>query len=265
MSTGNVSYIEPAYCIVLIFISYRYTFNNGYVGNQLSFWIAKSKAKEAALSGEVNLNMREFLHNQQIKLINAAEKAMEAADPVTAEDESDHGDSEPEPEPIVLTRDDSAQQLRVGDLTIQVPAKTNINLTPIKQYAGKRVNWKDGMKVQFLGLYIDKAVDPLKRPTSDKPKSKAVYKEQIDEQGEIYNGTIMYMGEKTSLPSLCQPDTLHQFMGYKGLTGQKNWGHGLGLAAIIDYVMQGKEQSKAVLQEHKWEVMNLATQLSDDC
>ena len=149
MSTGNVSYIEPAYCIVLIFISYRYTFDNGYVGNQLSFWIAKSKAKEAALSGEVNLNMKEFLHTQQIKLIKAAEKAKEAADPVTDEDESDHGDSEPEqePEPIVLTREDSAQTLRVGDLTIQVPAKTNINLTPIKQYTGKRVVWKDGMKV----------------------------------------------------------------------------------------------------------------------
>ena len=37
-----------------------------------------------------------------------AEKAKEAADPVTDEDESDHGDSEPEP--IVLTREDSAQQ-----------------------------------------------------------------------------------------------------------------------------------------------------------
>ena len=78
MSTGNVSYIEPAYCIVLIFISYRYTFDNGYVGNQLSFWIAKSKAKEAALSGEVNLNMKEFLHTQQIKLIKIKDDVVES-------------------------------------------------------------------------------------------------------------------------------------------------------------------------------------------
>jgi hypothetical protein len=238
------------------------------VGNQLSFWIAKSKAREAALSGEVNLNMKDFLQTQQVKLVEAAEKAMEAADPVTAGDESDPGeDSEPEPEtePTVLTREDTAQQLRVGDLTIQVPAKTNINLTPIKQYTGKRVVWKDNMKVQILEKFIDMAADPLKRPSSDMPKSKKVYKAQIDEEGEIYNSTIMYNGDKTSLASLCQPDTLHQFMGFKGLTGQKNWGHGLGLVAIIDYIMQGKERSKAVLMEHKWEVMNLATQLSDDC
>ena len=106
MSTGNVSYIGPAYCIVLICLSYRYTFNNGYVGNQLSFWIAKSKAREAALSGEVNLNMKDFLQAQQVKLIEAAEKAVEAADPVTAGEYSDHGedsDVSEESTPEVLT------------------------------------------------------------------------------------------------------------------------------------------------------------------
>jgi hypothetical protein len=36
---------------------------------------------------------------------------------------------------------------------------------------------------------------------------------------EIYNSTIIYMGEKTSLKSLCQPDALHNFFAWKGLSG----------------------------------------------
>jgi hypothetical protein len=42
------------------------------------------------------------------------------------------------------------------------------------------------------------------------------------------------------------------------------WGYGSGLAALIDFVMQGKVQSMAVLLENKYDIMNLATQLSSD-
>ena len=178
----------------------------------------------------------------------------------------------PEPGTAYLSDSDSSDELMLepevlleveGEESEEVPANTHIQLNQVKQNTG-RVVWKDYMKVQILEKYIDMAADPLKRPSSDKPKSKSVYREQIGKEGEIYNSTIMYMGEKTSLPSLCQPDTLHQFFGFRGLTGQTHWDQGLGLAALIDYVMHGKEQSKAVLMENKYEIMNLATLLSSD-
>jgi hypothetical protein len=253
---------------------YRYIFGNIAVGNQLNKWLAMEKQREELLmEGEVNTDMTGWLKAQKERLALAVTRKPEVENEAGIEAELHEVDEDldetDEPEPTVLTRADTAQQLRIGELTMEVPANTNIKLTPIKQYTGKRVMWKDYMKVQILEKYIDMAADPLKRPSSDKPKSKAVYKDNIGDDGEIYNSTIMYMGEKTSLPSLCQPDTLHQFFGFKGLTGQKDWvgtgtGTGLGLAALIDYVMHGKEQSKAVLMENKYEIMNLATLLSSD-
>ena len=246
--------------------TYRYTFNNGAVGNQVSHWIAQSKSREAALSGEVNLDMRDFLQVQHKKLIEAAEKAVEAVNPITAGDEEeseDDDEDESEPEPQVLTQSED-QMITLGSMSINVPANTPIIMTPVKEYKGtKKVTWTDGMKAQVLRLFIKHAKNPLKRPPPNMPKSKAVYKEQVPRDGTIYGSSIYIDGEKTSIASFCEPDTLHQHLGFRGLSGQKEWGFGEGLVSLIDHVMaKEKEKTRDKVLELEDQIMELAAQLS---
>ena len=73
-----------------------------------------------------------------------------------------------------------------------------------------------------------------------------------------------YNGEKTSISSLCKPDALHRFFAFKGLTGQRE---GAGLASLIDDIMEkhNVERTKANMLDLEWEILNYATELSDDC
>ena len=93
------------------------------------------------------------------------------------------------------------------------------------------------------------------------PRSKAVYRDQITEEGPIYQGAILYLGQKTKVSSLTKPDTLHQHMGFKGLSRQPS---GQGLAAIIDQVMVGQEKTIERVRELETEILDLANELSED-
>ena len=212
--------------------------------------------------------MREFLKVQQKKLIEAAEKAVEAVDPITAGEEAESDQDaeeelESEPESQVLTQSED-QMMTLGAMSITVPANTPIIMTPVKDYKGtERVNWTDGIKRQILRLFIKYALNPLKRPPPNMPKSKAVYKEQVPRDGILYGSSIYVDGEKISIASLCEPDTLYQHLGFRGLSGQKEGGFGEGLVSLIDHVMaKEEEKTRDKVLELEEQIMELAAQLS---
>jgi hypothetical protein len=210
--------------------------------------------------------MKDWLGDQKLKLLAAVKRRSEVEDdnaPDQNEAEAEDSDDEEEQ---VLTRP-TLQNLRVGSINLEIEAGTSVVISPVKPYMGKKkVMWTDAMKVQVLKMFMYQADDPLKRPDPSQPKSKAIYKAQISEEGSIYNGSIRYKGQKMSLNTICKPDTLHQFFVFKGLSGQKDWGHGEGLVRIIDYTMEkhNVERTRANMMDLEWDILNLATELSND-
>ena len=173
-----------------------------------------------------------------------------------------------EEEETDLTRHDTAQDLRIGDINItNIQPDTPIQITPVKK--GKRINWTDQMKRQVLLMYIRQAADPLKRPDWENTglKSKTVWKEMIPEKGDIYQkGCILLDGVQTPLKSFCLPDSLHQHFGWLGFTGQKKagWSGGTGLCHVIDFAMKDQEQTKEKVREMEEEILEIAMRLSSD-
>ena len=70
---------------------------------------------------------------------------------------------------------------------------------------------------------MDKASDPLDRPLpSQGVRSRAVYKNQVTEDGELYLSSPIYLddGSKVSLSSVCKVGIIHEMLGSKGLSIQ---------------------------------------------
>ena len=100
----------------------KYTMGSESIEHQVTLYIARANARKATVSGDIRVGLTDYIQEEQdrLKALSSNPSSSKSPHPTSTEVESDHGDSEPEPEPIVLTRDDSAQQLRVGELTIQV-------------------------------------------------------------------------------------------------------------------------------------------------
>ena len=112
---------------------------------------------------------------------------------------------------------------------------------------------------------MDNASDPLDRPLpSQGVRSRAVYKKQVTEDGELYLSSSIYLddGSKVSLSSVCKVGIIHEMLGSKGLSIQTarntSWKGGPGLVHIIDRVMDGLPRTREVLEEKKEEIMKLA-------
>ena len=145
-------------------------------------------------------------------------------------------------------------------------------MTPIKDYeakGGRGAQWTDNMKVQLLKLYLEKAMDPLERPPpSQGARSRAVYKKQVPEEGELYQNSALYLedGSKVNLKSVCKVTTLWEILASKGMYQQtkKNtdWDGGPGLVHIIDKVMEDSPSTREALEDKKEEVMILAKDLA---
>ena len=184
-------------------------------------------------------------------------------------------DSDSDAQPSNLTRADTAQSLRIGQLTVEVPANTNLNLTPVKEYEKKGVrgaSFSDQMKCQVLGIWMDKGDRPLDRPSHGQGvRSRAVYRKQVTEEGELYQNSSIYLddGTKVSLKSLCKVATIHEMLSSKGLSIQTaedtTWEGGPGLVHIMDMVMGELPRTREVLEEKKEEIMQLAWDQISSC
>ena len=248
------------------------------LGNQVTIWIAREKEREAKLVGNPSKKtLKQFLNEQRAKFIEAftketadkenAESATEFAIKPAAEEQAESETEFQEvPEAEDLTRD-LPTTLTVGDnlqVLLSPGTKLTLQATPTKPRKVCKP-WTDYMLKQFLQLFIQLADDPLARPEDTHTRAKAVYRRQVPEHGTLYQDSEIYLdnGEKKKIRDCAAPDTLHSFLGFRGLSGQKSWGHGLGLVHIIDHVMAGEAiRSKERLLKVQDQVIGLAESLS---
>jgi hypothetical protein len=257
---------------------YTYTFGNTELASQLTHWRAQELAREQSASVPDNIITMEgyLLAKEQKRLQAQLDKDAKQAEEPENEDNLDESDSETDPdhpESVTFnTLTDCPTQMRIGSVTLIAQPGTACEFSPVKQYEGKGgrgATWSDQMKVQLMSLYLEKAADPLERPSpEDGVRSRRVYRKQVPEDGDLYMGSAIYLDDrrKVSLNTVCKLNTILEILGSKGLSIQtrknSSWQGGPGLVHIMDRVLEGLPRTKQVLEEKKEEIMNLANELA---
>merc|ERR1711954_282250 len=164
-----------------------------------------------------------------------------------------------EEETITLDATVGSRTLEIGTGAEQIIIAVKAD-TPIKIWtkAEGRVEANDDLKHQALEVYVKHACDPLKRAASD--KGKGVYIANMKEIYRNVNPYIQYKGEKFIMQNLLSPDTVAQWLAFKGLSGQGK----KGLLAIVDDATRNEEKSREKVHEKIGDIMDLATRHSKE-
>ena len=132
-------------------------------------------------------------------------------------------------------------------------------------FEGTRAKWSDHTQLQLLKLYMQKALDPFERPKIGAVGSKAIYRKNAQEGGDLYQNSHIYTdsGAKVFLNSFTSHDSMLVQLGQRRLTGQT---FGNGLVSIIDKFFEDQDlpKNKEYLEEVVDEIIEFARQFMED-
>ena len=224
---------------------YKYTFGNSKLEHQLKFWVAKEQEREGKMVIPERVPTLDTWVKERAQAAEAqAQEVDEEAEAAVLQDVQHEGAQQDEPSVAIpaapLPAPLQAPLPATAGPSTQAPQGAQQSKTPIKQFEGSRANWSDHTRVQLLRLYIKKALNPFERPSAAAPRSKAVYKRNAPEGGDLYQNSYIYLDNKDKV--LLKDFTSHENMlvqlGQRKLSGQT---FGSGLVSVIDKFFEDQD------------------------
>ena len=215
---------------------WKYFLGNSKLKNQLEFWVAKDQEREELMAIPDEINTMGSWVKSRAQAEQEQEEATSIPDPPPAPlpVEVEAIPAAPLPAPL------QAPLPATAGPSTQAPQGAQQSKTPIKQFEGSRANWSDHTRVQLLRLYIKKALNPFERPPAAAPRSKAVYKRNAPEGGDLYQNSYIYLEnrDKVALNDFTSYENMLVQLGQRKLSGQT---FGLGLVSIIDKFFEDQD------------------------